>query len=227
MATRRLPVVRDPLERPKTVGDCRGGIRPCPWLSCRFNLLVDTLEDGSLVLNAPSMRFLGADRTIPDAHDYARQWFVEVRIPARHAPEPTTPGKPAIFALGPLDEAQRAKEVAAAWVAEYGPNTTRTYRKLPATYRRVGAQREGAIDAKFEAEAEDAVEFWFDEPDPNMPSCVIDEVSKVDRDDDEHLLEQIAKGMHVSRERVRQVESAAIAKLKLAGLTLNDILNED
>jgi hypothetical protein len=34
--------------RPRTVGECRGGIRPCPFVSCRFNLLVDALPDGSL-----------------------------------------------------------------------------------------------------------------------------------------------------------------------------------
>lgn len=28
--------------RPKTRGDCKGGIRPCPFVSCRFNLYLDT-----------------------------------------------------------------------------------------------------------------------------------------------------------------------------------------
>ena len=226
LVTRSLPVVRDPLERPKTLGDCRGGVRPCPWLSCRFNLLTDVLEDGTLVLNAPSKRYTGADRTIPDSHDVTRLWFVEVRIPARRTPGGRT-GDASIFALGPLGSAPRAKEVAASWEADNGKNTTRVHKQLPANYSAVGPPREGAIDAKFNDEAEDAVDYWFDEPDPNMPSCVIDEVTKADRDDDEHLLEQIAQGMHVSRERVRQVESAAIAKLRSAGITLSDILDED
>jgi hypothetical protein len=227
MAIRRLPVIeRDPLERPATVGDCRGGVRPCPWLSCRFNLLVDVLEDGNLVLNARSKRLSGADRPIPNDHEPARAWFVEIRIPARHAPH-RDPGRPAIFALGPLDSHPRAKAIAAAWEAQHGDNTTRVHSELPGAYQRVGPAREGAIDAKFNDEAEDAVEQWFDEPDPAMPSCVIDEVSKLDRDSDDHLLEQIAKIMLVSRERVRQVEVAALGKLQRGGLNLRDILDED
>jgi len=62
-----LPVIQEALfKRPRTVGDCRRGIRPCPFVSCRFNLLIDVLPDGSLLLNAkyPSMRF-GAGRVIP------------------------------------------------------------------------------------------------------------------------------------------------------------------
>lgn len=40
---RSLPILddaRDPV-RPKTRGDCAGGVRPCPWASCEFSLLVD------------------------------------------------------------------------------------------------------------------------------------------------------------------------------------------
>ena len=37
-------------ERPKTRGDCQGGIRPCPWVSCRFHLYLDVNATGSLTL---------------------------------------------------------------------------------------------------------------------------------------------------------------------------------
>jgi hypothetical protein len=237
---RKLPVVqaRDPFARPKTVGDCRDGIRPCPHVGCEFNLLIDVLEDGSLVLNTPSKRLTGADRTIPDEHEHERFWFVEVRIPARAAKrrDPRMkPGAPAIFMFGPLDSADAAKKLAAKWEEDSGPNTTRVHRSIPDTYQRVGPKMEGEIDAKFEDEAEDAIERWFDEPDPSIPSCLLDEIAKADRDrerdDDGHLLEQIARVMYVSRERIRQVESAALPKfadrLKQAGLSIADLHDED
>src|SRR5689334_22794199 len=49
------------LERPRTVGDCRNGPRPCPWVSCRFNLLLDVDKHGALYLNIPK----GADDRQP------------------------------------------------------------------------------------------------------------------------------------------------------------------
>lgn len=242
MAVRKLPVIssttRDPLARPKTVADCRDGPRPCPFCACEFNLLIDVLEDGSLVLNTPSKRLTGADRTIPDEHEHDRYWFVEVRIPARAAKRRDSrmkAGAPAVFMLGPADSAESAKKLAASWEVENGPNTTRVHRSIPETYQRVGPKSEGEIDAKFEDEMEDAIERWFDEPDPNIPSCLLDEIAKADRDndrdDDGHLLEEIARVMYVSRERIRQVESAALPKfaerLKEAGLSIADLHNED
>lgn len=39
----------DPVARPKTRGDCQDGIRPCPFVSCRFHLLLDlNPETGTL-----------------------------------------------------------------------------------------------------------------------------------------------------------------------------------
>lgn len=40
---RRLPQVPTPPNpgRPATRGDCEGGERPCPWVSCRYHLLLD------------------------------------------------------------------------------------------------------------------------------------------------------------------------------------------
>lgn len=59
---RRLPILA-PLasgesypvdaERPKTRGDCVGGVRPCPWVSCRYHLAIDVKENGNLVVNFP------------------------------------------------------------------------------------------------------------------------------------------------------------------------------
>jgi hypothetical protein len=37
-------------ERPKTRAECRDGERPCPWVSCRHNLILDVRPDGRVVL---------------------------------------------------------------------------------------------------------------------------------------------------------------------------------
>ncbi len=47
-----LPV----LERPRTVGECRDAIRPCPYVSCRFHLLVDVDDRGRIHLRTPGQR---------------------------------------------------------------------------------------------------------------------------------------------------------------------------
>jgi hypothetical protein len=106
-----LPVID--LKRPETVGDCRTGPRPCPWMSCRFNLLLDVLDDGSVVINAPSKRYAGAERTVADKHefDHTAVWYVEVRLPPARGGD----GRQLIYALGPLGSAERAREIATAW----------------------------------------------------------------------------------------------------------------
>jgi hypothetical protein len=229
MAARRLPVLgRDPLEKPKTVRDCRNGVRPCPFVTCRYNLLVDVLEDGMTVLNAPSRRLAGADRAIPAKHDAQASWYVIVKVQTSRSHPPQ------LVALGPCEKAPIARRVAAQWRTEFGKDSAYHVRDLPDGYERMDVLHEGEIDRIWNDEVEDAVNHWFDEPDPNLPSCVLDEVSTLDRDDDEHLLQQIARHMHVSRERVRQVEAAGLSKLRRAGfaklpgsVTLGDVLDED
>ena len=41
--------------RPKTRADCVDGPRPCPWVSCRYNLFLDVLQSSSLKLNFPDL----------------------------------------------------------------------------------------------------------------------------------------------------------------------------
>lgn len=36
-------------ERPRTRGECVGGVRPCPWVACRYHLLLDVTPYGGLV----------------------------------------------------------------------------------------------------------------------------------------------------------------------------------
>lgn len=42
--------------RPKVRGDCEDGERPCPWVSCKYNLYLDVNpETGSITLNFPHL----------------------------------------------------------------------------------------------------------------------------------------------------------------------------
>lgn len=79
----RLPVIQ-PVEfkRPRTVADCENGPRPCAFVGCEHNLLIDVMGDGGLVLNAPSKRLAGAERVFPDRRAIDRQWYVEIHLPA-------------------------------------------------------------------------------------------------------------------------------------------------
>lgn len=42
------------IERPRTRGDCEGGERPCPWVSCRHHLYLDVKDTGAIQFNAES-----------------------------------------------------------------------------------------------------------------------------------------------------------------------------
>lgn len=39
--------------RPRTRGDCAGIPRPCPYVSCRFNLALDVTANGGIKVNFP------------------------------------------------------------------------------------------------------------------------------------------------------------------------------
>ena len=41
------------LPRPSSRTQCRTGVRPCPWVSCRYNLYLDVRADGILRINFP------------------------------------------------------------------------------------------------------------------------------------------------------------------------------
>lgn len=53
MRDRGLPVLP---ERPRTRGDCVNGIRPCPWIACRYHLLFNVGSDGHIRANHPDGR---------------------------------------------------------------------------------------------------------------------------------------------------------------------------
>ncbi len=41
--------------RPLRRADCEGGVRPCPWVSCRHHLYLDVVRNGSMKLNFPHL----------------------------------------------------------------------------------------------------------------------------------------------------------------------------
>lgn len=41
------------LARPTNRTQCEEGVRPCPWVSCRYNLYLDIRADGIIKLNFP------------------------------------------------------------------------------------------------------------------------------------------------------------------------------
>jgi hypothetical protein len=41
--------------RPATRGDCQYGIRPCPYVACRFHLYLDIAPSGGITLNFPDL----------------------------------------------------------------------------------------------------------------------------------------------------------------------------
>ena len=54
----RLEVVEDlePLEqRPQRRGDCENGPRPCPFVSCKWNLYLDVNSHGGIKFNFPGV----------------------------------------------------------------------------------------------------------------------------------------------------------------------------
>lgn len=132
-------------EKPRLRGECKGNIRPCPWISCRHNLIVDVLdESGGLVINAPIKRPEARGRAI-----VPKEWATSL----------------------------------------------------------------------FLDQAEDAVEFFFDEPDPSRPTCSLDEADRVGAEGMQ--LDEISNMMYVTRERVRQIEAEGLAFIRF----LNDFAN--
>lgn len=136
-------------QRPKKLADCRDGLRPCPWVSCKWNLLIDVVDEGGIVLNAGHRRHEGGGRVIPP-RELAQERFLD--------------------------------------------------------------------------ELEDAVDWWFDEPFPPVPSCAIDEAMARQPDDNSiTLLDEIAEMMYVTRERVRQIEAGALQSLRDGGHDVEDL----
>lgn len=51
-------------ERPRTRGECQGGERPCPWVSCVYHLYLDTCkETGRVRINFPDLEPGDLDET--------------------------------------------------------------------------------------------------------------------------------------------------------------------
>jgi hypothetical protein len=46
---------REPRRLPQSREDCKEGFRPCPYVSCPYNLYLDVSKTGSLLLNYPDL----------------------------------------------------------------------------------------------------------------------------------------------------------------------------
>lgn len=45
------------ITRPTCRSDCRHGVRPCPWVGCRYHLLLEVLSNGKIKYNFPGKEF--------------------------------------------------------------------------------------------------------------------------------------------------------------------------
>ena len=53
-SARRVPYPRE-IVRPTTRKECRNGIRPCPFVTCKFHLYLDVNNTGSYTVNFPEL----------------------------------------------------------------------------------------------------------------------------------------------------------------------------
>ncbi len=58
----RLPVLGWGEERPTTRGECTGP-RPCPWVSCRYHMLIDSVRPSGFSVNAATRETRALDGT--------------------------------------------------------------------------------------------------------------------------------------------------------------------
>lgn len=54
----------EPSRLPRTRGECAGGARPCPLVSCRYHLYLDVTTTGELTVNFPETHDLGRKKTV-------------------------------------------------------------------------------------------------------------------------------------------------------------------
>ena len=138
-------------ERPRTRADCDGRPRPCPYLACRYHLLVDISPGGGVVLNV---------RAEGDLIRHGRR---------------------------------RAHQLQGQHVPRWKGRPTR--------------ERNDAFDERVLAALESGA-----------PTCALDVAEEGD-----HTLEQVGALLHLTRERVRQVEAKALKQLQRARDSFEDV----
>jgi hypothetical protein len=69
-------------ERPVMRGDCAGGERPCPWVSCRNHLYLEVSDAGAIKINFPDLEPWQLERScaldIADEHPITLEEVGEV-----------------------------------------------------------------------------------------------------------------------------------------------------
>ena len=174
------------IARPKTRGECQGGQRPCPWVACRHNLLIEISEHDAITFNAGrGMTWRGAKprgltprssaQRVDQVVDLAVQWW--------------------------NDEVDEYEAAMAEW------HWLRFARWVLQQQKRRGM---------------DVVVPDLPDPPRMAYSCTLDVVDDVHADVDQKrwqlddgkmLLEDIGDIMHVTRERVRQLETTGLRSL--------------
>jgi len=51
------------VQRPRSRLECADGIRPCPWVGCRYHLFLDVEENGSIKVNFPRREWCDLEET--------------------------------------------------------------------------------------------------------------------------------------------------------------------
>lgn len=172
--------------RPRKRADCVGGQRPCPWLGCRHNLIMELAHDGVIFNSGRGSTWRGAKPR---------------GITSRTGPK----------------RAAAVVDLALQWWND----EVEEYELAMAEYDQLRAKAE--IDGT-EAELP---------PEPRMAySCTLDVVDDVHAgrwqlDDGKMLLEDIGDIMHVTRERVRQIETSGLAQLDDIKLAIHADLGID
>ena len=61
----RMKELLEPMkyEKPKTRGECAQGLRPCPYVSCKYHLYLVVTESGSIKLNFPDLEVWEMEET--------------------------------------------------------------------------------------------------------------------------------------------------------------------
>lgn len=170
--------------KPRTRSDCVDGPRPCPWVSCRHNLMVEIGQEGITFATGRGMTWRGAKPR---------------GITARTSPK----------------RVEKVVALAMQWwndeVADYEA-AMQEYDFL----RFVRWWREQEKAAGQDVEVPELP------PEPRMAySCTLDVVEDIHAgrwplDHGRMLLEHIGEIMHVTRERVRQLETTGLADLRAA-----------
>lgn len=124
---RRLYPEDTSAERPRTRGECAGGPRPCPFVSCAYHLFIDVGATGGLKLNFPDCE--PGDLAESCALDVADRGGSTLEEIAAHMN--ITRERVRQMEVDLLERLRRNDERMGRQLAEMAPRETRQVRRLP------------------------------------------------------------------------------------------------